>query len=162
MQRAALRALGLNDWTYQGLPAPPEVFGEVVAGLPHAGFVGANVTIPHKERALSLATRPTERARAIGAANTLTFTQDGALVADNTDAPGLLAALGHEVAGASALVLGAGGSERAVVYALRAGGADVRVWNRDHARAQRLVAELGGRAVESAQPADLLDRKSVV
>lgn len=156
MQRAALRALGLNDWTYQLLPAPPEVFSEVVAGLPDAGFVGANVTIPHKERALSLASRPTERAQAIGAANTLTFAEDGGLVADNTDAPGLLAALGHEVAGRSALVLGAGGSARAAVYALRAGGADVQVWNRDHSRAQRVVADLGGRAVERAQPADLL------
>ncbi len=156
MHRAALRALGLTDWTYQHLPAPPEVFAEIGAGLPGAGFRGANVTIPHKERALALATHPTQRAQAIGAANTLTFGPDGELRADNTDAPGLLAALGSDVAGRSAVVLGAGGSARAALYALRGAGADVQVWNRTHGRARQLVAELGGRAVRRPEAADLL------
>ena len=62
--------------------------------LPGAGFAGANVTIPHKEAALALADEATATARAIGAANTLSFAPDGAIAADNTDAPGLLAALG--------------------------------------------------------------------
>ena len=62
-------------------------------GLPAAGFVGANVTIPHKEAALALADEATDAARAIGAANTLTFGADGAIAAANTDAPGFLAAL---------------------------------------------------------------------
>jgi shikimate dehydrogenase len=156
MHRAALRELGLTDWTYQHLPAPPEVLADVVAALPAAGFVGVNVTIPHKEQALALATHPTERARAIGAANTLTFGLGGELHADNTDAPGLLAALGEDVAGRRALVLGAGGSARAVVYALRGAGADVQVWNRTPERARQLAAELGARAVSSPGPADLL------
>ncbi len=156
MQRAALAALGLDDWTYQHLPAPPEVFAEVVAALPAAGFRGANVTIPHKEQALALATLPTERALAIGAANTLTFGPEGEVAADNTDAPGLLAALGTDVAGRRALVLGAGGSARAAVHALRGAGADVQVWNRTPARADALVADLGGRAVAWPEPADLL------
>lgn len=156
MHRAALAALGLKDWSYQHLPAPPELFADVVSGLPGAGFRGANVTIPHKEAALALATDPTERARAIGAANTLTFGADGAIVADNTDAPGLLNALGLDVTGRRAVVLGAGGSARAAVHALRGGGADVQVWNRTAERARTLVAELGGRAVERLEPADLL------
>lgn len=156
MHRAALAALGLKSWSYQHLPAPPELFAEIVAGLPGAGFHGANVTIPHKEAALALATAPTERARAIGAANTLTFEADGTVVADNTDAPGLLNALGVDVAGHRAVVLGAGGSARAAVHALRTGGADVQVWNRTAERARALVAELGGRAVERLEPAELL------
>ncbi|MDQ3631319.1 MAG: shikimate dehydrogenase [Actinomycetota bacterium] len=156
MHRAALAALGLQDWTYQHLPAPPELFADVVSGLPGAGFRGANVTLPHKEAAVALATAPTERARAIGAANTLTFGADGTIAADNTDAPGLLNALGLDVAGHRAVVLGAGGSARAAVYALRAGGADVQVWNRTAERARALVAGLGGRAVERLEPAELL------
>lgn len=156
MQRAALAALGLDDWSYQLLPAPPEVFADVVAGLPGAGFVGANVTIPHKERALALATAPTQRARAIGAANTLSFGPDGTVVADNTDAPGLLAALGRSVEGCRAVVLGAGGSARAAVHALITAKADVQVWNRNPVRARALVADLGGRAVERLEDAELL------
>ncbi len=156
MHRAALAHLGLADWTYQLLPAPPELLADIVEGLPGAGFRGANVTIPHKEAALALATDPTPRARAIGAANTLTFAPDGAVLADNTDAPGLLAALGRDVAGARALVLGAGGSARAAVHALHEAGAEVEVWNRSPERARALVAELGGSAVEAARPADLL------
>ncbi len=156
MHRAGFAALGLQDWSYQHLPAPPELFADVVAGLPAAGFHGANVTIPHKEAALALATDATPRARAIGAANTLTFGPDGAVLADNTDAPGLIAALGLDVSGRRAVVLGAGGSARAAVHALRSGDADVQVWNRTHARAQALVAELGGRAVEQLDAAELL------
>src|SRR3954452_4377769 len=89
MQNAALRALGLDDWHYQRLPVPPDLFDETVRALPAAGFVGANVTVPHKGAAWALATDATGAARAIGAANTLTF--DGAGIhADNTDAPGLI------------------------------------------------------------------------
>jgi shikimate dehydrogenase len=156
MHEAALRAVGLEDWRYLRLPLPPELFAETVRALPAAGFRGVNVTIPHKEAALALADEATVAAREIGAANTLTFA-DGGIHADNTDAPGLLAALpaGFSPAGRSALVLGAGGSARAVVWALRrAGAADVAVWNRTPERARALVAELGGRAVE-AGPAGL-------
>ena len=156
MHRAALAELGLRDWTYQHLPAPPELLADVVAGLPGAGFVGANVTIPHKEAALALATHPSPRARAIGAANTLTFLPDGGVVADNTDAPGLLAAIGRDVAGMRAVVLGAGGSARAAVHALTGAGAEVQVWNRTPERARALVCELGGRAVGRLEAADLL------
>jgi shikimate dehydrogenase len=156
MHEAGYAALGLDDWRYQLLPVPPELFEETVRGLPGAGFVGANVTIPHKEAALAVADEATDSARAIGAANTLTF-RDGRIHADNTDAPGLLDALPFDPAGRSAVVLGAGGSARAVVWALLQAGADVQVWNRTSERAARLCAEIGGRAVETPPAtADLL------
>jgi shikimate dehydrogenase len=156
MQNAALRALGLDDWHYQRLPVPPELFDETVRALPAAGFTGANVTVPHKEAALALATEATDAARAIGAANTLTF--DGAAIhADNTDAPGLIAALPGPVTGLSALVLGAGGSARAAAYALReAGAADVRVHNRTPERAVALAEALSVDVAERIAPADVL------
>lgn len=156
MQNAALAALGLDDWRYQALPIPPEAFAETVRALPGQGFAGVNVTIPHKEAALALADTATDTARAIGAANTLTFTAAGTVEADNTDAGGFLDAVGP-VAGRRALVLGAGGSARAVVHALvGAGAADVAVWNRTPERAERLTAALGGRAVRVPEPADLV------
>ena len=157
MQNAALRAVGLGeDWHYGLLPVVPERFEEVVRGLSGAGFRGANVTIPHKGAALILADEATDRARAIGAANTLVFEPDG-IYADNTDAPALIAALPFGVRGRTALVLGAGGSARAAVWSLLdAGAAEVRVWNRTAERARGLAAELGAVAVTRAEPADLL------
>ncbi len=157
MHEAAFVALDLAGWSYQRLPVPPALFLETVRALPAAGFVGANVTIPHKEAALALADEADADARAIGAANTLSFSAEGRVHAANTDAPGLVAALPEPPAGATALVLGAGGSARAAVWALLdAGAAEVRVWNRTPARAQLLCAELGGRPVEALEPADLL------
>lgn len=157
MHEAAYAALGLRGWRYQLLPVPPELFEIAVRGLPGAGFVGANVTIPHKEGAAALADEATGVVRAIGAANTLTF-QDGRIHADNTDAPGLIDALPFDPAGARAVVLGAGGSARAAVWALLdAGAAQVLVWNRTRERAERLCAEIGGAVVDSIpEQADLL------
>jgi len=133
------------------------LFAETVRALGPAGFLGANVTIPHKQAALALADTATGAARAIGAANTLTFHADGTIAAENTDAPGLIAAMQTAPQGASALVLGAGGSARAVVWALLdAGAREVSVWNRTPARARALAEELGARAVARAQPADIL------
>ena len=157
IQNAALQAVGLTGWRYQLLPIPPRLFGEAIPALPQVGFRGVNVTIPHKQAALALATGPTPRAVAIGAANTLIFEPDGRIAADNTDAPALIAALPFAPAGRTALVLGAGGSARAAVWALLdAGAGEVRIWNRTPERAQELAAELGAVAVERAEPADLL------
>jgi shikimate dehydrogenase len=157
IQNAALAAVDLADWRYQLLPVPPPLFGETIPALAEAGFRGINVTIPHKEAALAVASDPTPRAQAIGAANTLIFEPDGRIRADNTDAPGLIAALPIHPAQKTALVLGAGGSARAVVWALLdAGAAEVRVWNRTSERAKALTAELGGTPVDRAAPADLL------
>lgn len=159
LHNAAFRALGL-DWRYVKLPVPPERFAETARALPGSGFRGANVTLPHKLAALELADASSSAARAIGAANTLTFA-DGRIEADNTDAAGFLDALG-ELPGASperrrALVLGAGGAGRAVAWALReAGAAEVAVWNRTPGRAAALARELGVRHAERPGPADLL------
>jgi len=157
MHEAGYAALGLEDWRYQLLPVPPELFEETVRALPAVGFVGANATIPHKEAALALADEATPRARAIGAANTLSFAAGGRIHADNTDAPGLIDALPRSPSGQRALVLGAGGTARAAVWALLdAGAAEVMVWNRTRARAEALCAALGGRVVKAPEPADLL------
>ena len=157
MQNAALAAVGLRNWRYQLLPVPPELFAQTVPALAHAGFRGANVTIPHKQAALALANDPSPRSRAIGAANTLIFGDGGQIHADNTDAPALVSALPFAPAGRTGLVLGAGGSARAAVWGLLdAGAAEVRVWNRSSERARALCAELGGTPVERIEPADLL------
>jgi shikimate dehydrogenase len=153
MHNAAFRALGL-DWRYEALDVEPERFGEVVRGLPGSGFVGANVTIPHKLRALAAADEPSDVARAVGAANTLSFVQ-GRVRAENTDVEGFLAALRERIpaapAGMRALVLGAGGAARAVVYALAGAGAEaVHVWNRHPERAAALVADMASRPTETA------------
>ena len=157
MHNAALAAAGLAGWRYQRLPVPPHLFDETVQALPALGFRGVNVTIPHKEAALALADAATPAASAIGAANTLTFEPDGHIEAENTDAPGFLATLPFPPAGRSAQVLGAGGSARAVVWALvQAGAAEVRVWNRTPARARALAAELGAVATDRVDPVDIL------
>ena len=162
LQNAALAAAGLaDDWHYQLLPIPPELFEETVLALPGDGFRGVNVTLPHKERALALATASggqiSERARAIGAANTLVFEADGRIAADNTDAVALVASAPTELRGRTALILGAGGSARAALWALRdAGAAEVRVWNRNPERAAALCAELGGTPAATIEAADLL------
>jgi shikimate dehydrogenase len=155
MMGAAFRELGL-DWRYLKLPVPTDRFAETVRALPRSGFKGANVTVPHKLAAHDLAVERTAAARAIGAANTLTF-GDAGIEADNTDAAGFLDALGESPAGRRALVLGAGGAARAVIWALREGGAaEVAVWNRTPERAETLARALGGRAVARPIPADLL------
>jgi shikimate dehydrogenase len=157
MFAAAFAACGLDGWTYQRLPLPPELLNDAVRALGISGFVGANVTIPHKQAALAIADRASDAARAIGAANTLTFGSNGVIEAQNTDAPGLIAALGRSPAGMSALVLGAGGSARAVVWGLLdAGAAVVSVWNRTPERALELAHELGARAVNTPVEAELL------
>ena len=155
MHNAALAAAGLRDWRYLRLGLPGDLFAETVRALPAAGFRGVNVTLPHKEAALALADDASDAARAIGAANTLTF-EDGAILADNTDAPGLLEAIGRDVAGRSALVLGAGGAGRAAAWALREAGAEVAVWNRTAERGVALAEALGVRAAAGYEPADIL------
>ncbi len=157
MHNAALAALGMDGWRYQRLPVPPELFEQTARALPATGFVGVNVTIPHKASALRLATVVSDAAAEIGAANTLSFGEGGEISAANTDAPGLLAALGVPVRGMRAQVLGAGGSARAAVWALRGAGAlEVLVWNRTPERARELALQLDASAGARPEPADLL------
>ena len=129
--------------SYEKVPVPPEDLDGFVAGLKAAGFVGGNVTVPHKRRVLELADAVDEAADAIGAANTLWFDGDD-LVAGNTDALGFLASLDDEAPGwdgtpGAALVLGAGGAARAVVHGLLERGFEVAVVNRTLMRAVDLA-----------------------
>ncbi len=157
IQNAALAASGLEGWRYQLLPVPPSRLRETVLALGDAGFRGANVTIPHKLEALALSDVRSARATAIGAANTLLFEDDGTIAADNTDAPGLISVLPFAIEGRSALLLGAGGSARAALWALLdAGAREVRVWSRSFDRARQLCDELGGTPVRELGPADAL------
>ncbi len=155
MFEPALAELGL-DWRYVHLPLPPERFEATARALPRSGYRGINVTIPHKRAAHDLADELTAAARAIGAVNTLTF-EDGRIEGDNTDAGGFLDALGSDPAGWRCLVLGAGGSARAVVWALReAGAGEVSIWNRTAERAAALAAEFDVRHVAAPAAADLI------
>ncbi len=140
-----LRKLGI-DGGYSIEAIPPEGFAEFVQHLSAHGFVGANVTIPHKERALAL-TVPDARARAVGAANTLWYEGDE-LRSTNTDIEGFLGNLDACAAGWDAadevLVLGAGGSSRAVLYGLiERGITRVHLANRTLERSQALAERFG-------------------
>jgi shikimate dehydrogenase len=163
MQTAALEETGLApDWTYEALELAPEEFeGAIAKLLGDRHWAGVNVTIPHKVAALEVASEASEAARAIGAANTLTFRRAPGelpvIAAENTDAPAIVDAVreaGLDPAGAAALVLGAGGSARAAVWGLAHAGADVTIWNRTHARGEALAEEFGvGVAAEGEPPA---------
>jgi shikimate dehydrogenase len=150
MHGAALAELGLGDWSYEAIEVAPDAFESLVRAMPGEGFAGANVTVPHKGAALLVADELSEAVREIGAANTLVF-GDGEIRAENTDAGGLLRALPDSPDGKRALVLGAGGAARAVVWALLREGAEVGVWNRTELRSQHLCEGLGGLPVASPQ-----------
>jgi shikimate dehydrogenase len=153
MQTAALAALGLGEeWSYGAIDVAPEQLEARLRELAAGGeYAGLNVTVPHKEGALALADEASEAARQIGAANTLSF-RDGRVLAENTDAAGLIASLPSSPAGRRALVLGAGGAARAVLWVLLREGSEVEVWNRTAAKAAALCAELGGAAVPDPRP----------
>jgi shikimate dehydrogenase len=154
MHTAALAAMGLGEeWSYEAIDVAPDQLERRVRAMPEEGFVGSNVTIPHKGAALALADTLSETAREIGAANTLSF-EGGEIRAGNTDAQGLLDALPGSPAGVPTLVLGAGGAARAAVWALVREEAGVEVWNRTALRAEHLCEELGGTAVEDPEQAD--------
>ena len=143
-----IRELRLNA-EYRREAVPPERFATFVQRLSERGYVGANVTLPHKEAALRLS-EADARARAIGAANTL-WLDHGVLRATNTDVEGFIANLdaaapGWEHGLETAVVLGAGGAARAVVFALiERGVARIRVVNRSFERAAALRGQFGDR-----------------
>ena len=158
-----LRRYGLPGH-YVPLEVAPEDLGRVLEALPRMGFRGVNVTIPHKEAALALADRASNRAARIGAANTLTFAADGGLDADNTDGYGFIANLRQaapdwDPAAGPAAVFGAGGAARAVVVSLLdAGVPELRITNRSRARAEALRDSLGARlrVIDWSDPAALV------
>ena len=160
MMNAAFAELGL-DWRYFHLPVAPDRFAATATALSGSGYRGANVTIPHKLAAHDLAAELSEAAASIGAVNTLSFEPGGRILGDNTDAGGLLDALGGEFSG-RALVLGAGGAARAAVWALREGGSEVTVWTRTAARGQTLAREFGVGYAAEPGGADLLVNATAV
>jgi len=143
MHNAAFARLGL-DFVYAPYEVKPESLGKAVQGLAAAGVVGFNVTIPHKERIFEFLDRIDPKAKELGAVNTVRVEQ-GRLVGYNTDAPGFLLSLKKSVDpyGKSVLVLGAGGSARAVVFSLlEAGISQLAIANRSLDRAQQLVDDI--------------------
>jgi shikimate dehydrogenase len=131
------------EGAYERADVPPEDFPAFFRDLPGHGFVGANITKPHKESAFRLVGRREGAAEAIGAVNTVWF-ENGTLVGGNTDYLGYLAhaddqASRWDAAGGLAVVLGAGGAARAVVYGLRERGLDIALINRTRARAEELA-----------------------
>ena len=147
MHNAAFRATGVQGY-YALLPVHPHRVGEAVSGLRALGFRGANVTVPHKQAVIPFLDELTPEARAIGAVNTIIVEENGSLVGDNTDATGFIQDLQElgapldEIAKSAALVLGAGGSARAVAYALASRGVPVRLLARRPEQAQALAASL--------------------
>lgn len=151
----ALHGFWLRRYGIQGHYVPLDIaqsdLREALRTLPKLGFVGVNVTIPHKETILGLADIVTDRAALIGAANTLIFRKDGSIHADNTDGAGFVANLRqnaphwHPSAGPAA-VFGAGGAARAVIAALiEVGVPEIRLANRTRARAEALRSDFGAK-----------------
>jgi shikimate dehydrogenase len=146
--------------SYEAIDVAPEDFPQFVKSLSRNGFCGGNVTIPHKEAAHSLAARRDEAAEQTGAVNTL-WLEEGTVCGGNTDAYGFAANLDISapgwVRGRRAVVLGAGGASRAVVFALQQRGfADIRIVNRTFERAVELVHRFGG-GVSAHAPAALAE-----
>ena len=136
---------------YIPMDVTPQDLRQVLELLPKLGFVGVNVTIPHKEAILQIADVVTDRAALIGAANTLIFRKDGRIHADNTDGAGFIANLRQNAppwnaAAGPAAIFGAGGAARAVVAALiEVGVPEIRIANRTQPRAQALRADFGAK-----------------
>ena len=144
MHNAAAQALGVN-WVYVPLPVPPEKVATAVSGLSALGIRGVNVTVPHKQAVIPLLDELEPGAQAIGAVNTIVVKENGRLTGHNTDWSGFLADLQANniaPAGQACLLLGAGGSARAVAYALGQAGAQVHVLARRVDQAAALVDDL--------------------
>lgn len=151
MHNAAFKALGVKA-VYGLLPVAPEALKEAVSGLKALGIAGVSVTIPHKEAVLPLLDEASETARRIGAVNTI-LNREGRLYGTNTDWLGALKALEEKTTlpGKRAVVVGAGGSARAICFALKEAGADIFVYNRTLSRAEELAAHFGGKAFSLAE-----------
>ncbi|QCO55793.1 shikimate dehydrogenase [Pseudorhodobacter turbinis] len=165
----------LKRYGLQGYYIPMDIaradLEEVLHTLPKMGFVGLNVTLPHKESVLKLADIVTDRAALIGAANTLIFRADGKIHADNTDGYGFMANLRQhapdwEPKSGPAVVFGAGGAARAILAALiDAGVPEIRLTNRTRPRAEALRTDFGAKitVVDWVQaPHQLWDAATVV
>lgn len=164
-----LRRYGIKGH-YIPMDVAPQDLRQVLDILPKIGFVGVNVTIPHKEAILQIADVVTDRAALIGAANTLIFRKDGRIHADNTDGAGFIANLRQNApqwnpAAGPAAVFGAGGAARAIVAALiEVGVPEIRIANRTQPRAQALRADFGAKLqiYDWVQAANMLEGAATV
>jgi shikimate dehydrogenase len=156
------------DGAYLPLAVRPEKLEAALAGLAAMGFAGCNLTIPHKEAALTLVDAVSPLAAAIGAVNTVVVRADGTLFGDNSDAFGFIENLragvpGLDLAAGPSVVLGAGGAARAVCAALtEAGAAEIRVVNRNQARAERLAESFAVKPVSWDERAAALDEAALL
>lgn len=164
-----LRTYGIAGH-YIPMDVSAENLAEVLRALPKAGFVGVNVTVPHKVAVMEIADLVTDRATLIGAANTLIFRKDGKIHADNTDGYGFIENLrqnapGWNPAAGPAAVLGAGGAARAVVASLLdVGVPEILIANRTRLRAEDLQHEFGTRlrVVDWVQAGNMLEEATTV
>jgi shikimate dehydrogenase len=169
LHRYWLEKYGIKGF-YIPMDVSQENLAEVIKSLPKAGFVGVNITIPHKEAVLQIADIVTDRATLIGAANTLIFRKDGKIHADNTDGFGFIENLrqnapGWNPASGPAAVLGAGGASRAIVAALiEVGVPEIRLTNRTRAKAETLRTEFGAKVTvfDWVQAGNMLDGATTV
>ncbi|MBO9399444.1 shikimate dehydrogenase [Shimia sp. R9_3] len=164
----------LKTYGIAGHYVPLEVDAEhleaVLKAMPQMGFVGCNVTIPHKERVVQFVDQITDRATLIGAVNTLIFRPDGSIVGDNTDGYGFIENLRHgapewQAEAGPAVVFGAGGAARAVVASLLdAGVPEILLTNRTRVRADRLREDFGARVkvVEWVQAGNILEEAATL
>ena len=169
LHRHWLRKYGLLG-DYVPLHVTEENLETVVRVMPKMGFVGANVTLPHKIAVMQFADQITDRATLIGAANTLTFKDDGKIIADNTDGYGFMANLKQNApdwdpTSGPAVLLGAGGAARAIIVALAdAGVTEILLTNRTRTKADALRAEFGTRirVVDWVQAGNILEGAATV
>lgn len=170
----ALHGHWLKTYGLKGAYIPMDVtdsnLEEVIRTLPKMGFVGLNITIPHKVAALEIADQITDRATLIGAANTLIFRRDGKIHADNTDGYGFIANLkqgapGWQPASGAAVVLGAGGAARAIIASLiEVGTIRIILTNRTRLKAEDLKSEFGSKVevVDWVQAGNVLEEATTV
>ena len=155
---------------YIPMDVAPRDLEHVIRTLPMMGFVGVNITVPHKEAVMDIADLVTDRATMIGAVNTLIFRQDGKIHADNTDGYGFIENLRHgapewDPKAAPAAVLGAGGASRAVVTSLiNAGVPEVLIANRTRIRAEKLAGDFGHRVTvfDWVQAGNMIDEANLL
>ena len=162
MHNAAFAYLGMTDWHYDAMEIPPDIVRYGVLEPKRHGYVGINVTVPHKQAVMNFV-EPDAKAQAIGAVNTIDFRDDSGT---NTDVDGLLgdlAAHSVPVRGERVVVLGAGGAARAAVFGLAQSDAEVVVVNRTAKRAHQLVMDMdalaGLTSIQTMSLADAVDWK---
>lgn len=162
MHNAAFEALDL-PWHYTLLPTPPGEVEAMLKDLRAGNYRGVNVTVPHKQAVMPFMDEISAAGQAIGAVNTIVV-QKQRLTGHNTDSNGFLAALreaGFEPTGRRALVLGAGGAARSVVYALAQTGCTITIHNRTVQRAHELVRDMRNAGIEASVATPLTELETI-